>query len=143
MTEHQIQQREQQRLHLVAQSDQARRLAALECALAFEVNAHCAAKARITQLEARIRQLETGPSGAEVCEIHGVEVFACYEVIDGDVSVTSVHVEAGADISRLLDAKDQDLLAGQIADALLEECLEDQAADAIASWEDEQIERRA
>jgi hypothetical protein len=138
MTDYQIQQREEQRLHLVAEGDRVRRLAALECALAAEVNAHTEAKLRIRLLEARLAKLQNEalpPASAIACKSNGVELFALYDLDDDGVAVTAVHVAQGQDIAELLSSDDLRNLEGQIADTLAEQARDDADDAAIARHE--------
>ena len=103
---------------LVQQQRMSQRLAALELALTYEVEAHRAAKARITQLESQLITLKAGPADAVECEMRGVPVWVTYSLFDGDITVERITVEHGCDISDLLSGKDVWILGTQIMDKL-------------------------
>lgn len=121
MTEHQIQQREAQRQHLVAQDNQARRLRALELALAYEVECHAFTKSAVLNLSARLdaltRSTALDPAAVE-CDIHSTKVFCLFEQTEDGPAITAVHVAPGEDCMALLSRQDIDILSGQIADTL-------------------------
>ena len=103
---------------LVQQQRMSQRLAALELALTYEVEAHRAAKALVLQLEEKLRAVTAGPATAVECEMHGVPLWVTYSMFEGEITVERITVEHDRDISDLLSGKDVWILGTQIMDML-------------------------
>lgn len=108
---------------LVNQQRMSARLAALEIALAFELRAHEATRRQLARANEQLEQIRSrtqrvATDGVMVCEVHGIEVWCHFETHEDGVTVTDVFVEPDQSIYDLMDPKDADHLAGQIADSL-------------------------
>ena len=110
---------------LVQQQRMSQRLAALELALTYEVEAHRAAKARITQLESQLVTVKAGPADAIECDMKGVPLWVTYVNDSEGVKVDRITVEHGQDISELFSRHDLYIIGTQVADTLEQQETED------------------
>lgn len=107
---------------LVNQQRMSARLAALEIALAYEVEAHIAAKNELTTLRAKVAAQEANTQravaggSAVALKVSGVELF----VHHADGEVTAVFAEPDQDLCALLGSKEVQNLEWMLEDVAKE-----------------------
>ena len=108
---------------LVTRQHMSKRLEALEIALAYEVEAHIAAKNELTTLRAKVAALEANTQravaggSAVALKVSGVELFVHHE--DGEV--TAVFAEPDQDLCALIPDKEIQNLEWMLEDVAKEE----------------------